>query len=183
MNLKEKYQKEVTAKLKEEYGYTNNFEVPRILKVTLNVGIGKSKDDPKFAETAENTLKRITGQSPVYTISKKSIAAFKLREGMKVGLKVTLRGQRMWDFLEKLIGVALPRVRDFRGLSVNIVDQKGNLNLGFREHIVFPEIKSDEVEKLHGLEVAVTTTAETKEEGIALFKYLGFPFKEEESKK
>lgn len=178
MNLREKYQKQAVPKMKEEFGYKNNLAAPKIVKVTLNVGIGRSKDDPKAAETAENTLKRITGQAPVYTISKQSISAFKVREGMKVGLKVTLRGKRMWDFLEKLIGVALPRVRDFRGLSPKNIDRTGNLNIGFKEHIVFPEIKSDEVEKLHGLEAAITTTAKTYDESFSLFKHLGFPFRD-----
>ncbi|MCX6785296.1 MAG: 50S ribosomal protein L5 [Candidatus Komeilibacteria bacterium] len=178
ISLREKYQKEVAAKMQKDFGYTNALAVPKILKVTLNVGIGKGKDDPKVAETAENTLKRISGQAPVYTLSKKSISAFKVREGMKVGLKVTLRGKRMWDFLEKLIGVTLPRVRDFRGLDPKNIDTTGNLNLGFKEHLVFPEIKSDEVERLHGLELAITTTAKNKAIALALFKYLGFPFKE-----
>ena len=142
------------------------------------MGVGKGKDDPKVAETAENTLKRITGQAPVYTKSKKSISAFKVREGMKVGLKVTLRGRRMWDFLDKLVRVTLPRIRDFRGLAESSIDRTGNLNIGFKEHIVFPEIKSDEVEKLHGLEVAITTTAKNSQEAMILFKNLGFPIKE-----
>jgi len=179
MNLKEKYQKEVIKKLEQEFGYKNALAVPKITKVTVNIGIGRGKDDPKVAETAENTLKRITGQSPIYTISKKSISAFKVREGMKVGLKVTLRGKKMWDFLEKLINITLPRVRDFRGLSAKGIDKNGNYSIGFKEHLVFPEIKSDEVEKLHGLELAVTTTAQTSAEGLALLKNLGFPFKEE----
>lgn len=178
ISLREKYQKEVTAKMLHDFGYTNALAVPRILKVTLNIGIGRGKDDPKVAETAENTLKRIAGQAPVYTLSKKSISAFKVREGMKVGLKVTIRGKRMWDFLAKLIHVTLPRVRDFRGLDLKNIDTTGNLNLGFKEHLVFPEIKSDEVERLHGLELAITTTAKNKETALALFKYLGFPFKE-----
>jgi|SRR3989338_4368129 len=178
MNLKEKYQKEVIPKLKKELGLANSLALPRIVKVTLNVGIGKSKDDPKAAETAENTLRRITGQAPVYTKAKKSISAFKVREGMKVGLKVTLRGKRMWDFLNKLVGVTLPRVRDFRGLPAESIDKTGNFNIGFKEHIVFPEIKSDEVEKLHGLEVAISTTAEDNKQALALFKNLGFPIKD-----
>ena len=178
MNLKEKYYKEVVKEMKSAFGYTNILAVPKIVKVTLNIGIGKGKDDPKVAETAENTLKRISGQAPIYTVSKKSISAFKVREGMKVGLKVTLRGKKMWDFLEKLIGVALPRVRDFRGLNPQIIDRTGNLNIGFKEHIVFPEIKSDEVEKLHGLEVAITTTSHKPEESLVLLKHLGFPFRD-----
>lgn len=177
MNLREKYQKEVAEKLKKEYGYANDLAIPRLLKVSLNIGIGKSKDDPKVAETAENTLKRITGQKPVYTLAKKSISAFKIREKMKVGLKVTLRGKRMWDFLEKLINITLPRVRDFRGLEPKAIDRTGNLTIGFKEHLVFPEINSDEVEKLHGLEVSVATTAKNQKEALSLFKHLGFPFK------
>ncbi|MFA6460051.1 MAG: 50S ribosomal protein L5 [Patescibacteria group bacterium] len=183
MNLKEQYQKEVVNKMKAAFGFKNNLAVPKILKVVLNVGIGRSKDDPKLAEIAESNLKRITAQAPIYTISKKSISAFKVREGMKVGLKVTLRGQRMWDFLEKLVKITLPRVRDFRGLDPKIVDKTGNLSIGFKEHLVFPEIKSDEVDKIHGLELAVSTTAKNHAEGLALFKNLGFPFKEEEGKK
>jgi len=165
-------------KLKQELGLKNSLAVPKIVKVTLNVGVGKGKDDPKVAETAENTLKRITGQVPVYTKSKKSISAFKVREGMKVGLKVTLRGRRMWDFLDKLVRITLPRIRDFRGLAESSIDRTGNFNIGFKEHIVFPEIKSDEVEKLHGLEVAITTTAKNSQEAMILFKNLGFPIKE-----
>jgi len=175
MGLKEKYRKEVIKKMKQEFGYTNDLAVPRILKVTLNIGIGRSKDDPKMAEAGERTLARITGQRPVYTLSKKSISAFKVREGMKVGLKVTLHGKKMWDFLEKLVNVSLPRVRDFRGLAYESIDRHGNFNIGFKEHMVFPEIKSDEVEKIHGLEVAITTSAETQKEGYQLFKYLAFP--------
>lgn len=177
MNLKEKYQKEVIKAMKEKFGYENDLAVPKILKVVLNVGIGRAKDDPKLMEVVENTLARISGQKPVFTQAKKSISAFKVREGMKVGLKVTLRGQRMWDFLTKLVGITLPRVRDFRGLSLGSVDQHGNLNIGFKEHLAFPEIKSDEVEKLHGLEVAVTTSTKNHEEGLELLRLLGFPFK------
>ena len=179
MNLKEKYQKEVVKEMKAQFGYKNNMAVPKILKVVINVGIGKSKDDPKVAEVAESTLARITGQKPIYTKAKKSISAFKVRQGMKVGLKVTLRSKRMWDFLTKLVTIALPRVRDFRGLDPKNMDRHGNLNLGFKEHIVFPEIKSDEVEKIHGLEIAVITTAHTEPQGLALFRLLGFPFKED----
>ncbi len=163
--------------MNEKFGYGNDLAVPKISKVVLNVGIGRAKDDPKSKEFAENTLTRITGQKPVFTKAKKSVSAFKVREGMIVGLKVTLRGQRMWDFLTRLVGVALPRVRDFRGLNQKSVDQQGNLNIGFNEHIVFPEIKPDEVEKLHGLEVAITTSAKNYEEGFELLKLLGFPFK------
>ena len=161
------------------YGYTNNLAVPKITKVVLNIGVGRTKDDPKSIEVAENTLKRITGQKAVSTKAKKSISAFKVREGMIVGLKVTLRGNRMYDFLTKLVAIALPRVRDFRGLDAKNVDKQGNLNIGFREHMVFPEIKSDEIEKIHGLEVAITSTASNREEGLELLTLLGFPFKKD----
>ncbi len=176
MNLKEKYQKEVLKAMREKFGYKNNLAVPRILKVVLNVGIGRAKDDPKVMEVAENTLIRISSQKPVAKRAKKSISAFKVRQGMPVGLMVTLRGQRMWDFLTKLVAIALPRVRDFRGLEPKSIDQQGSLNIGFQEHLVFPEIKSDEVEKIHGLEVAIATSAKSQKEGLELFKLLGFPF-------
>jgi len=176
MNLKEKYQKTVVPSLKQEFGYTNDLAVPKILKVVVASGIGKAKDDAKISEVAQNTLQRITGQKPLITLARQSISAFKVREGMAVGLKVTLRGKRMWDFLTKLVAITLPRVRDFRGLSEKSFDKQGNFSIGFKEHLVFPEIKSDEVEKLHGLEVAVATSAKNKEEGLSLLKQLGFPF-------
>jgi len=179
MNLKEKYQKEAIKGMKDKFGYQNDLAVPKILKVNLNIGIGRTKDDAKASEVAENTLVRITGQKPVFTKARKSISAFKVREGMTVGLMVTLRGQKMWDFLTKLVGISLPRVRDFRGLNQTSVDKQGNLNIGFKEHIVFPEIRPDEVEKIHGLEVAITTSANNNKEGLELFKLLGFPFKKE----
>jgi len=178
-SLKEKYQKEVVLKMKEQLGYKNNLAVPRLAKIVINIGIGKFREDQKFMEKIEDNLKRITGQKPVYTLSKKSISAFKVRSGDKVGLKITLRGPRMYQFLDKLINITFPRVRDFQGIdSKKSLDQQGNLNIGFKEQIVFPEIKSDEVEKVHGLEVAITTTAKNWEEGYYLLKFLGFPFKE-----
>ena len=148
------------------------------MKVIVHVGTGAGVKDAKFLETAEATLRRITGQVPVKTIAKKSIANFKIREGMVVGLKVTLRGRRMEDFLTKLINVALPRVRDFRGISPKVVDRTGNAAIGFKEHLVFPEIRTDEVERVHGLEVIIDTTATTQAEGVALLRHLGFPFHE-----
>lgn len=174
--LQKKYIKEVAPKLKEELGYKNIMAVPRIYKVKINVGLGKSLTDPKFNEIAENTLSKISGQKPVYNKAKKSISVFKIREGMNVGMSVTLRSERMYDFLDKLINVTLPRVRDFRGLSPKSVDQRGNLTIGFKEHMVFPEINTDEVEKLHGLEVSIATTAQDKKSGLKLFRQLGFPF-------
>lgn len=176
-NLYKKYQKEVVPALQKELGKKSVLALPRLVKVVLNVGIGKFKDDAKMSEVAESTLQRITGQKPVFTLAKKSISAFKVREGMKVGLKVTLRGARMWDFLEKLINVALPRVRDFRGLSLKKgFDKQGNFTIGFKEHLVFPEIKSDEVEKIHGLEVSLMMNTANPKEGQALLRSLGFPF-------
>ena len=177
-SIKEKYNKEVLPKLKEELGLKNNLAVPRIDKVKLNIGLGKSLSDPKFSEVAESTLLRISGQKPVYTKAKKSISAFKIRDGMNVGITVTLRGKRMYDFIDKLINITIPRIRDFRGLDSKSIDQQGNLTIGIKEHIVFPEIKADEIEKLHGLEISIATTTDNKEHGYKLLKYLGFPFKD-----
>jgi len=176
--LQEKYNKLVIKAMKEKFGYKNSLAVPKIIKVVVNIGCGRALKDPKFLEVAENTLKRISGQKSVKTKAKKSISAFKIRQSSIVGMVVTLRGKRMLDFVDKLINVTLPRVRDFRGLDQKSVDQQGNLTIGFSEHMAFPEIKSDEVEKIHGLEITVVTTAKTKEEGIELFKLLGFPIKE-----
>ena len=175
--LREKYKKEVIQKLKKQFGFKNDLEVPALEKAVINVGLGKALKDDKFAETVANTLERISGQKPVKTRAKKSIAGFKIREGMAIGMKVTLRGTKMYDFIYKLINIALPRVRDFRGIELKSIDGNGNLCLGFKENIVFPEISSDEVEKIHGLEVAVHTTAQTSEQGFHLLKELGFPFK------
>ena len=176
--IKEKYNKVVLPVLKEKFGYKNNLAIPRIEKVVINVGTGHGLKDAKFNDVVEYTLQRITGQKPVKTTAKKSISNFKIREGLVVGMMVTLRGKRRDDFIDKLINITLPRVRDFRGLSPKSVDPQGNLNIGFSEHIAFPEIKSDEVEKIHGLQVSVVTTAKTKEEGLELLKLLGFPFQE-----
>lgn len=174
--IREKYAKDVVPALEKEFGYNNRHAIPRISKVVVHVGIGKDVKDAKVLETATDTLRRITGQLPVKTVAKKSISNFKIREGMVIGLKVTLRGRRMEDFLTKMINVALPRVRDFHGVSDSIVDKTGNATIGFKEHLVFPEIRSDEVERVHGLEVTIQTTAQSKAEGIALLKGLGFPF-------
>ncbi len=178
MSLKEKYKKDTLAKMKKDFGYKNDLSVPRIDKVTLNIGLGKSLNNKEYASIGEKTLLRITGQKPVFTKAKKSISAFKIREGMVVGAKVTLRGKRMYDFLDKLIHITFPRVRDFRGIDAEHkhLDKKGGFSYGFKEHIVFPEIKTDEVEHIHGLEVAISTTAKTKAECYFLLKYLGFPF-------
>lgn len=176
--LKEIYRKEIIPKMREIFNYKNDLAVPKIEKITLNIGIGKMANDPKIIEEAKNTLGKITGQIPVETKAKKSISGFKVRQGKVIGLKVTLRGKRMYDFLDKLINVALARTRDFKGIPNSSLDKKGNLSLGFREQLVFPEINPQEIEKIHGLEVTVTTTAKTKNEGMELLKLFGFPFKE-----
>lgn len=176
ISIKEKFNKEVAPALMGKFGYTNNMAVPKIEKVVLNVGTGHGLKDVKYNEVVEATLQRISGQKPVKIAAKKSISNFKVRAGQVVGMKVTLRGKRMYDFLDKLVNITLPRVRDFRGLNPKSVDQKGNLNLGFKEHIAFPEIHSDEVEKIHGLQVTVATTATNRAEGLELFSQLGFPF-------
>lgn len=178
MTAKEKFKKKIIPELKKQFGYKNDLEVPQIEKVVLNVGLGKSLKDSNFLDNVESTLMRITGQKPIKTKAKKSISNFKIRKGMVIGMKVTLRGQRMYDFLEKLVNIVLPRVRDFRGLSVKAIDQGGNLNVGIKEHLAFPEIKADEIEKLHGLEIAVVTTAKNRDEGKALLAGFGFPFKD-----
>lgn len=179
--LKEKYQKELAPLLRKEFARANVHETPAIVKITVNAGLGKGKD-AKFADVVVDTLTRITGQAPVRTKAKKSIAGFKVREGMVVGAMVTLRGARMWDFLEKLSRVAFARIRDFRGIPESAVDRQGNFNYGFTEHTAFPEVRPDEVESLHGLQVTITTTAENHKEGLTLFRGLGFPFVSEEAK-
>lgn len=177
MDIQTVYKENAIPELKKKLNVKNVHQLPKIIKVTVNVGLGKAKDDPKLVDFAESTLTRITGQKPVVTLAKKSISNFKVREGMKVGMVVTLRGKNMWSFLNKLINIALPRVRDFRGLNPKSIDKQGNYTIGFKEHIVFPEIKSDEVEKIHGLEVSITTTAGSREVGETLFRLLGFPLK------
>jgi len=179
MKLKDKYKKEVAIKLKEKFGYKSVMAVPRVTKVVVNIGAGKVLQDAAYQEVMENTLKRITGQLPIKTRAKKSIASFKIRQGMVVGFKVTLRGERMWGFIEKLVNVTLPRVHDFRGLDSRGFDKHGNYSLGFKEYTAFPEIRSDEVEKQHGLEVTINTTARSDEESKELLILLGFPFKKE----
>ncbi len=175
--LQTKYNNDVVPALKEEFGYKNIMQVPKIEKVIINVGYGKHHKDKAFIETVENTLKLISGQQPLHNKAKKSISNFKIREGMEVGCSVTLRGERMYDFLYKLINITLPRVRDFRGLSSTAFDQQGNYTFGMKEHIAFPEVSADAAEKIHGLQVVVSTTANSREEGNALLKSLGFPFK------
>ncbi len=179
--LKEKFTKSVGTKLREVFGLKNVHEAPRIIKVTLNARLGKGRDS-KFIDTITETLRRITGQEPVKTLARKSIAGFKVREGMVLGAKVTLRGNQMWHFLDKLSHVAFARIRDFRGIPETAIDRDGNFNFGFTEHTAFPEVRPDEVESLHGLQITITTTAGTHERGLALFKELGFPFVSKTSK-
>ncbi|TAL51128.1 50S ribosomal protein L5 [Patescibacteria group bacterium] len=173
------YKQEVVPKLKTEFGYKNVHGVPTVKSVTLNVGLGAGLKEAKYIETAEKTLTRISGQKPVATKARKSISTFKIREGNVVGMKVTLRGKRMWDFLEKLIKVSLPRVRDFRGLSQQAFDGQGNYSIGFKEHIAFPEIRSDEIELIHGLQVTIATSAKNDAESKSLLTHLGLPLKKE----
>lgn len=175
--FEKKYTENVVPALKKQFGYMNAYQVPRIVKVTVNVGLGSALKDPNHLEVVADSLARITGQKPVKTRAKKSIAGFKIREGLAIGMKVTLRKKHMLDFLYKLSMFALPRVRDFHGLDIKSIDEKGNFSIGFRESSAFPEVKSDELEKIHGLEVAITTNAKTRQEGVVLFTLLGFPFK------
>jgi len=175
--LKEKYNKEIVPAMQEKFGYKNKMAVPKMGKVTINVGISNAKRDDNYLELVANTLTRISGQKPVFTKARKAIAGFKVREGNVVGCKVALRGSRMYDFIDKMISIAFPRVRDFRGISLKSVDKKGNLSVGFKEHLIFGEINPDEIESIHGLEVVITASTKNQEEGIELFTLLGFPFK------
>jgi large subunit ribosomal protein L5 len=174
--LKEKYQKETVSALMERHEYRNIMEVPRLIKVVLNIGLGEAIQNAKALESAEAELSAISGQHPVITRSRKSIAAFRLRTGMPIGMKVTLRGERMYDFLDRLINAVLPRMREFSGVSPTAFDGRGNYTLGFKEQIAFPEIDYDKIEKLRGLEIAIATTAKTDEEGRHLLELLGMPF-------
>jgi len=172
------YKEEILPKLKERFKYSSVMAVPRVEKLVLNVGIGDAKSDQKLLDSVVEELAAITGQKPTITRAKKSVANFKLREGMPIGVKVTLRGELMWEFLYKLINVTLPRIRDFRGVSPKSFDGRGNYNLGIQEHIVFPEINIDKVERVHGLEVTIVTSADTDEEAFELLKLMGMPFRE-----
>lgn len=177
-DLREKYIKEAIPAMKERFGYKNDMAVPKIEKAVVNIGIGSSAlRDEKFQEMVSKDLALITGQKPVPTIAKKAIANFKTRKGMVVGLKVTLRGRKMFDFLFRLINIVLPRTRDFRGLESKSVDGGGNLTIGIKEHIIFPEVSSESISKIFGLEVTIVTNAKNRDEALELFKLLGFPIK------
>ena len=174
--MRENYKSEVFPKLKEQFGYENVMQVPKLEKVTLNMGLGEAKDNAKVMESAVEEIALITGQRPVVTKSRKSIANFKVRQGMPVGAKVTLRGDNMYEFIDKLINIALPRVRDFKGVSKNSFDGRGNYSMGIKEQLIFPEINYDKVDTIKGMNIVFTTTAKTDEEAQALLADLGMPF-------
>jgi len=174
--MKETYKKEVFPALKEKFNYSNVMEVPKLEKITVNMGLGEAKENPKIMESAVEEISLITGQRPIVTKARKSIANFKVRAGMPVGAKVTLRGDNMYVFLDKLFNIALPRVRDFKGVSRNSFDGRGNYSMGVREQLIFPEINYDKVETIKGMNIVFTTTAKTDEEAAALLEGLGMPF-------
>jgi large subunit ribosomal protein L5 len=176
--LKQHYQKSVIPPLVKEFGYKNVMAVPKIQKVSVNIGLGEATQNAKLMDGAVNELSQIAGQKPVVTKAKKSIAAFKLREGMSIGAMVTLRGDRMYEFLDRLMNVALPRVRDFRGVSSKSFDGRGNYTLGVRDQLIFPEIDYNKVEKVKGMNISITTSAKTDAEGLALLKHMGMPFRQ-----
>ncbi len=175
--LKEQYRNEIAPKLKEELGLANVMEVPRITKITLNMGVGEAVGDKKVLENALADMTKIAGQKPVVTKSRKSIAGFKIRDGWPIGCKVTLRDERMYEFLERLISIAIPRIRDFRGISPKSFDGRGNFAMGVTEQIIFPEINYDEVDTLRGMDITITTSASNDEQGRALLRAFNFPFK------
>jgi large subunit ribosomal protein L5 len=174
--LKAKYQADIVKAMTEKFGYKNALEVPRLEKITLNMGVGEASQDKKKVQTAAEEMALIAGQKPVITKAKKSIAQFKLREGMPIGAKVTLRRERMYEFMDRLVTVAMPRIRDFRGLNPRSFDGRGNYAMGLKEQIVFPEISYDKIEKVRGMDIIVTTTANTDEEARELLRLFGFPF-------
>ena len=174
--LYDKYVTEVVPALQQKFGYKNVNQIPKIDKIVINMGLGDCKDNPKALEAAVKELEAIAGQKAITTKAKKSIANFKLREGMNIGAKVTLRGDRMWEFLDRLFNIALPRVRDFRGISADAFDGRGNYSMGLKEQIIFPEIDYDKIEKLRGMNIAITTTAQTDEEARELLRLMGAPF-------
>lgn len=176
IRLKDKYNEEVFKALQDKFSYSNPMEVPKLTKITLNMGLSEAKDNAKILESAIKEISLITGQRPVVTKARKSIANFKVREGMPVGAKVTLRGDRMYTFADKLFNVSLPRVRDFKGLSKNSFDGRGNYSMGLKEQLIFPEIVYDNVETVKGMNIVFTTTAKTDEEALALLEMLGMPF-------
>ena len=175
--VKEKYEKEVVPFLMKKFGYKSVMECPKLVKIVINTGLGDIKDNAKSIQMTENEIKLISGQQPILTKAKKSVANFKVREGQTVGIKVTLRGERMYNFYDKFVSIALPRLRDFRGVSDKAFDGRGNYSVGLKEQLIFPEITYDQVEKIRGMDVAIVTTAETDEEARELLRALGMPFK------
>ena len=180
--LHDQYKQEVIKALTEKFGYKTIMQVPRIVKITLNMGVGEAVADKKVLENAARDMTAIAGQKPLITKVRKSVAGFKIREGYPIGCKVTLRGERMWEFLERLIVIAIPRIRDFRGLSSKSFDGRGNYSMGVREQIIFPEIDYDKVDAIRGLDITITTTAKTDDEGRALLEAFNFPFRTQASK-
>jgi large subunit ribosomal protein L5 len=176
--LRDKYKKEIAPAMQREFGYTNSMEIPRLTKITINMGLGEAIQNSKVIDVAVNELASIAGQKPVVTKASKSIAAFKLREGMNIGTMVTLRGERMYEFLDRLMAIVLPRVRDFRGISAKSFDGRGNYTLGVRDQLIFPEIDFNKVDKARGMNICITTTAKTDEEGRALLRHFGMPFRQ-----
>jgi large subunit ribosomal protein L5 len=177
LNLKEKYNQEAVPAMKQKFGCKSTLAVPRILKVVVNTGVGKFNKESEKIEEIAAAIAEITGQKPVKTKAHVAISGFKIRQGLEIGIKVSLRGKRMWQFLERLVNIALPRTRDFQGIDEKSVDQHGNLNIGIKEHIIFPEISAEKVKNIFGLQITVVTNAKNKEEGKALFKMLGFPIR------
>ncbi|MCL1039962.1 50S ribosomal protein L5 [Shewanella corallii] len=175
--LHDKYKETVIAELTKKFGYTSVMQVPRIEKITLNMGVGEAVADKKIMENAVRDMTAIAGQKPVVTVARKSVAGFKIREGYPIGCKVTLRGERMWEFFERLVDIAIPRIRDFRGLSAKSFDGRGNYAMGVREQIIFPEIDYDKIDKIRGMDIVITTSAKNDEEGRALLDAFNFPFK------
>jgi large subunit ribosomal protein L5 len=175
--LHEKYQNELAGQIQKKLGLKNPMEVPKITKITLNMGVGEAVADKKIMDKARGDMEKIAGQRPVTTIAKKSVAGFKIRDGMPIGCKVTLRRERMYEFLDRLVNVAIPRIRDFRGLNPKSFDRQGNYSMGVQEQIIFPEINYDEIDALRGLDIIITTTARNPEEGKALLEAFNFPFK------
>ena len=175
--LIEQYKKEVAPYLQKKFGYKNIHQIPKLLKININAGVGEAIQDSKVLEGAVNDLTLISGQKPIITMAKKAISNFKLRKGMKIGTKVTLRGYRMWEFLDRFVSIAVPRIRDFRGYSEKSFDGRGNYTVGIKEQIIFPEINVDKIDKIRGFDITFVTSAETDEEGLELMRALGFPFR------
>lgn len=175
--MEEIYRNEVRERLKERLSYDNVMQIPRISKITLNMGVGEAAADKKEVDSAVKDMIQISGQKPVVTLARKSVAGFKIREGWPIGVKVTLRNQRMWEFFDRLVSIAIPRVRDFRGLNPKSFDGRGNFSMGVREQIIFPEIEYDKIDKIRGMDITITTTANTDDEARALLEEFNFPFK------